>query len=142
MIKIRHTGIVSKNLKKSIYFWVNLIGFRIVKTLNEEGDLIDKIIGYKNAKVKTIKLEDNFKNLIEILFFLNSPKLLKTKIKPYSLGYTHISLTVKNINYLYKNLKKKKIIFNSAPKISADGKVIMTYCKTPEGAYLELVEEL
>jgi len=142
MIKIRHTGIVSKNLKKSIYFWVNLIGFRIVKTLNEEGDLIDKIIGYKNAKVKTIKLEDNFKNLIEILFFLNSPKLLKIKIKPYSLGYTHISLTVKNINYLYKNLKKKKIIFNSAPKISADGKVIMTYCKTPEGAYLELVEEL
>jgi hypothetical protein len=58
------------------------------------------------------------------------------------LGYTHISLTVKNINYLYKNLKKNKIIFNSAPKISADGKVIMTYCKTPEGAYLELVEEL
>lgn len=142
MIKIRHTGIVSKNLKKSIYFWVNLIGFRIVKTLNEEGDLIDKIIGYKNVKVKTIKLEDNFKNLIEILFFLNSPKLPKTKIKPYSLGYTHISLTVKNINYLYKNLKKNKIIFNSAPKISADGRVIMTYCKTPEGAYLELVEEL
>jgi catechol 2,3-dioxygenase-like lactoylglutathione lyase family enzyme len=142
MIKIRHTGIVSKNLKKSIYFWVNLIGFRIVKTLNEEGDLIDKIIGYKNAKVKTIKLEDNFKNLIEILFFLNSPKQPKTKIKPYSLGYTHISLTVKNISYLYKNLKKNKIIFNSAPKISADGRVIMTYCKTPEGAYLELVEEL
>ena len=142
MIKIRHKGIVSKNLKKSIYFWVNLIGFRVVKTLNEEGDLIDKIIGYKNAKVKTIKLEDNFKNLIEILFFLNSPKQSKTKIKPYSLGYTHISLTVKNINYLYKNLKKNKIIFNSAPKISADGRVIMTYCKTPEGAYLELVEEL
>jgi catechol 2,3-dioxygenase-like lactoylglutathione lyase family enzyme len=142
MIKIRHTGIVSKNLKKSIYFWVNLIGFRIVKILNEDGDLIDKIIGYKNTKVKTIKLEDNFKNLIEILFFSNSPKLPKTKIKPYSLGYTHISLTVKNINYLYKNLKKNKIIFNSAPKISADGSVIMTYCKTPEGAYLELVEEL
>ena len=142
MIKIRHTGIVSKNLKKSIYFWVNLIGFRVVKTLNEEGDLIDKIIGYKNAKVKTIKLEDNFKNLIEILFFLNPPKQPKTKIKPYSLGYTHISLTVKNINYLYKNLKKNKIIFNSAPKMSADGRVIMTYCKTPEGAYLELVEEL
>ena len=123
MIKIRHTGIVSKNLKKSIYFWVNLIGFRIVKTLNEEGDLIDKIIGYKNAKVKTIKLEDNFKNLIEILFFLNSPKLLKTKIKPYSLGYTNISLTVKNINYLYKNLKKNKIIFNSAPKYQLMGKL-------------------
>ena len=57
MIKIRHTGMVSKNLKKSIYFWVNLIGFKIVKTLNEKGHLIDKIIGYKNVKVKTIKLE-------------------------------------------------------------------------------------
>ena len=37
---------------------------------------------------------------------------------------------------------KKKIVFNTKPKVSADGNVLMTYCKTPEGAYLELVEEL
>ena len=142
MIKIRHTGIVSKNLKQSLDFWGNTLGFKVKKTLNESGELIDKIIGYKNVKVKTLKLADSFGNLIEILYFFNSPKLKKINIKPYTNGYTHISLTVKNIKFIYKILQKKKIIFNSFPKKSADGKVLMTYCKTPEGAFLELVQEL
>jgi len=142
MIKIRHTGIVTKNLKQSLNFWVKALGFKVKKTLNERGDLIDKIIGYKNVKVKTLKLADSYGNLIEILYFFNSPKLKKVSIKTYTNGYTHISLTVKNIQFIYKALKKKKIIFNSFPKESADGKVLMTYCKTPEGGFLELVEEL
>ena len=37
-------------------------------------------------------------------------------------------------------IKKNKS--NSEPRVSADGKVIMTYCKPPEGAFLELVEEI
>ena len=142
MIKIRHTGIVTNNLKKSLYFWRDLLGFNIKKEAIEDGELIDKVLGYKNVKVKTIKLEDNNKNLIEILYFYNAPKLIKRKLFPYSVGYTHISVTVKNIKKYYKKLKKNKIKFNSLPKKSQDNKVIMTYCKTPENCYLELVEEL
>ena len=142
MIKIRHIGIVTKNLKKTLDFWVKILGFKLKKTLNESGELIDKIIGYKNVKVKTIKLADSYGNFIEILYFFNSPKLKKINIKAYTTGYTHISLTVKNIKFIYKILKKKKIVFNSIPRKSADGKVLMTYCKTPEGAFLELVQEL
>ena len=111
MIKIRHTGIVTKNLKQSLDFWVKTLGFKVKKTLNERGELIDKIIGYKNAKVKTLKLADSYGNLIEILFFFNSPKFKKIVIKPYTNGYTHISLTVKNIQFFYKVLKKKKNYF-------------------------------
>jgi catechol 2,3-dioxygenase-like lactoylglutathione lyase family enzyme len=142
MLKIRHTGIVTKNLKQSIDFWVNTIGFKVKKKLTEKGELIDKIIGYKNVSLETLKLEDSYGNLIEILYFLNSPKFKKITIKPYTNGYTHISLTVKNIKFTYKILRKKKIVFNSYPKKSVDGKVLMTYCRTPEGAFLELVQEL
>jgi len=142
MIKIRHTGIVTKNLRKSLLFWSKYLKFRIHKEADESGKLIDEIMLYKNAKVKTIKLKDSSGLLIEILFFKNSPQIKKNYITPYSNGITHISLTVKNINRLYKFLLKKKIKFNSVPQISADGKVIMTYCKTPEGAFLELVQEI
>ena len=76
------------------------------------------------------------------MYFYNSPKFVKRKIDPYTLGYTHISITVKNIDSMYQNLKKKKIKFNSRPQITSDKKHKMTYCKTPEGAFLELVEEL
>lgn len=142
MIKIRHTGLVTNNLKKSLTFWIKYLNFKIKKEMDEDGDLIDKIMLYKNARVKTYKLKDNNNMLLELLYFKNSPKLKSNKIKPYTNGFTHISVTVKNLTKLYKFLKKKKIKFNSKPQISLDGNVMMTYCKTPEGAFLELVEEL
>ena len=142
MSKIRHTGIVTNNLKKSLLFWNKYLKFKIFKQADESGQLIDKIMLYKDVKVKTIKLKDSSGLIIELLSFKNSPRTKQNKIKPYSIGITHISLTVKNINSLYKFLIKRKIRFNSEPRVSADGKVIMTYCKTPEGAFLELVEEI
>ena len=139
---IRHTGLVTTDIKKSLLFWTKYFKFKIHKEMEEEGDLIDKIMLYKNVKLKTFKLKDKNNNLLELLYFKNRPKTGFSKIKPYTNGFTHISITVNNLNALYKSLIKKKIVFNTKPKVSADGNVLMTYCKTPEGAYLELVEEL
>jgi len=139
---IRHTGLVTNNLKKSLVFWTKYLKFKIHKEMDEDGDLINQIMLYKNVRLKTIKLKDKKNNLLELLYFKNKPKIKINKIKPYSNGFTHISITVKNLNSLHKSLIRKKIKFNSKPKISSDGNVIMTYCKTPEGAYLELVQEL
>tara|TARA_B100000963_G_scaffold362029_1_gene402306 strand:+ start:2107 stop:2535 length:429 start_codon:yes stop_codon:yes gene_type:complete len=142
MTEIRHTGLVTKNIKKSLLFWTKYLKFKIYKEMDEEGDLIDKIMLYKNVKLKTFKLKDKNNNLLELLYFKNSPKKNFSNIMPYTTGFTHISVTVKNLNLIYKRLIKKKIRFNSKPQKSSDGNVLMTYCKTPEGAYLELVQEL
>ena len=142
MIEIRHTGLVTKNIKKSLLFWTKYLKFKIYKEMDEKGELIDKIMLYKNVKLKTFKLKDNNNNLLELLYFKNPPKSKIAIIKPYTNGFTHISITVKNLNRLYKHLIKKKIKFNSKPKKSLDGNVLMTYCQTPEGAYLELVQEI
>ena len=139
---IRHTGLVTTNIKKSLLFWTKYLKFKIHKEMDEDGELIDKIMLYKNVKLKTFKLKDKNNNLLELLYFKNKPKIRLCKIKPYSNGFTHISITVNNLETLYANLIKKKIVFNTKPKASSDGTVLMTYCKTPEGAYLELVEEL
>ena len=139
---IRHTGLVTNNLKKSLLFWTKYLKFKIHKEMDESGELIDKIMLYKKVKLKTFKLKDKNNNHLELLYFKNRPKTRSIKIKPYTNGFTHISITVKNLDNLYESLVKKKIVFNSKPKISSDGNVLMTYCKTPEGAYLELVEEL
>ena len=142
MTKIRHTGIVTNNIKKSLWFWKNQLNFKVIKSELESGKTIDSVLGYKNVLVNTIKLSDQNGNLIELLYFRNSPKNKKNKIKPYTVGLTHVSLTVKNINKIYKKLIKKKVLFNSKPKKSADEKVLMTYCRTPEGCFVEMVEEL
>ena len=142
MIEIRHTGLVTKNIKKSLLFWTKYLKFKIYMEMDEKGELIDKIMLYKNVKLKTFKLKDKNNNLLELLYFKNPPQKKISNIMPYTNGFTHISVTVKNLNLTYKSLIKKKIRFNSEPKKSSDGNVLMTYCKTPEGAYLELVQDL
>ena len=79
MIKIRHTGLVTKNLKKSLNFWSKLIGFKVKIKLKEKGTTIDQVLGYKNVLVKTLKLRDSNNNLLELLYFYNSPKVKKIK---------------------------------------------------------------
>ena len=51
-IKVRHIGLVSPNLKKSINFWCNELGFKIKKRMKEEGSTIDSLIGYKNVNLE------------------------------------------------------------------------------------------
>ena len=141
MIKIRHTGIVTKDIKKSLYFLNKIFKFKINKDLNEKGKTLDKVLKHRNVKVRTLKLKDDFGNLIELLYFKSPKAIDQNKYFTNSKGITHLSVTVKNINYIYKKYKKK-IKFNSKPLLSEDKKVLMTYCRTPEGCFLELVQEL
>ena len=141
MIKIRHTGIVTKDLKKSLYFWNKIFKFKVKKDLNESGKTLDNVLQKKNVKVRTLKLSDDYGNLVELLYFKSPKAIDKNKYFTNSIGITHLSVTVKNINYIYKK-NKKKIKFNSKPLLSEDKKVLMTYCRTPEGCFLELVQEL
>ena len=134
MTVIRHTGIVTRNIKKSLWFWTKLLDFKIKKQLIESGKTIDSVLGYKNVKVKTLKLKDKQKNLIELLYFYNSPRKKKNELYPYSPGITHICYCKKFRKNIYL-FQKKKIKFNSKPRLSADKKVLMTYCKTPEGCF-------
>ena len=69
--KIRHTGIVTKNLRKSLTFWQSYFGFKKIKDDIEFGNTIDKVLGYKNIEVRTIKLKDSSGSLIELLTFKN-----------------------------------------------------------------------
>ena len=50
-----------------------------------------------------------------------------------------LSITVKNVMKIYKTLMSVNVNLIK-PLKSIDGSVMMTYCKTPEGAYLEIVE--
>tara|TARA_E500000178_G_C17010919_1_gene750496 strand:+ start:1446 stop:1874 length:429 start_codon:yes stop_codon:yes gene_type:complete len=140
VIKIRHTGIVTKDLKKSLFFWNKIFKFKIKKDLVEKGKTLDKVLKHKNVKVRTLKLSDNFGNLIELLYFKSPQTINNNKYFTNSKGITHLSVTVKNINYIYEKYKEK-IKFNSPPLMSEDKKVLMTYCRTPEGCFLELVQE-
>ena len=57
-------------------------------------------------------------------------------------GYTHIALTVENIDKLYDKMSSCDIEFTTKPLTSPDAKAKVTFCKDPDGNFIELVQEL
>ena len=64
IIEMRHVGIVVNNLQKSLDFFVNVLGFRIFKKMNEKGKYIDSVLNLKKADVITVKMKAPDSSLI------------------------------------------------------------------------------
>ena len=141
---IRHTGIVVKNLNKSLNFYKNLLGFKIKKRMIESGKATDKLSRLKKTKIETVKMIiGKNSDMIELLYFhSHKRKSFDNKYFISRIGISHFALTVKNIDLLYKKLKKNKIKFVSEPIYSNDRNVKLTFCRAPEGTLIEIVQEL
>ena len=140
--QIRHTGLVVSNLDAALHFWCDLLGFTVVRQMDESGPHIDAMMGLTNVQLTTSKLTAPEGGMIELLYFHSHPDRLIWSGTPYSTGLTHVAMTVKNIDNACRTLEQEGVTFFAAPQFSPDGKVKVTYCKGPEGVLLELVEEL
>tara|TARA_B100000989_G_C19529248_1_gene468710 strand:+ start:31 stop:468 length:438 start_codon:yes stop_codon:yes gene_type:complete len=138
----RHIGIVTDNLNKSIKFYQNILGLKPKIIMNEKGKITEKIINLKKANLKTVKLI-NKKNqpLIELLYFKNK-NVKKDNYKIDRVGCSHFAITISNMKKFFNNLKKNKIKYLSEPTLSNDKKVILLFCRAPEGTLIEVVQVL
>lgn len=138
----RHVGIVVRDMERALYFYRDLLGFKIVKKIQESSNYIDAVCGVKNISVITVKLSADDSNLIELLYFI-SPVSKKISAKGLTeVGISHISCTVENVDAVYDCLSKAGIHFNSPPQVSPDGYAKVAFCQDPEGNFIELVEAL
>ena len=137
----RHTGIVVSNISKSKRFYCKLLNYKIIQNLVEEGDYFNKLINEKNLVAKVIKarLPDNVD--IELLEFKNLKKKKIKKPRKYNpVGTMHLCFTVKNIDGLYKKLKKNKVKFFSPPLKSDYDDVKTCFCYDPDYNLVQFVE--
>lgn len=142
MIKdIRHTGIVVDDLEASLCFYQDMLGFEVVKRMDEAGDFIDQISLLKNVKVTTVKMALPDGQMIELLYYHTHPGKRDVR-KICDIGIAHIAFTVDDLDSEYDRLKKEGVQFNASPQLSPDGYAKVTFCKAPEGTFVELVEVL
>ena len=141
MIKaLRHVGLVVNDLNSALNFWRDIMGFKVIRRLEEKGEIIDNILGLKNVDVTTIKLSAPDGNVLELLRFNSHQSSSNWSGRPYSTGLTHIALTVQDIERTCQRLKKAGVTFPAEPQLSADGNVKVIYATGPEGVLIELVE--
>jgi len=138
---IRHTGIVVDDLEASLNFYRDLLGFQIVKQMEESGDYMDNMLALRGVKVTTVKMAAPDGQMIELLKFhthLNEQKPRDIN----NVGITHIAFEIDDLSDEYKRLKDEGILFNSPPQLSLDGCAKVAFCRAPEGTFIELVEVL
>ena len=140
--QIRHTGLVVADLEKALHFWRDLLGFRIEKQMDESGAHIDAMMGLNNVLVTTVKMTAPEGGMIELLYFHSHPDRPSWMGAPYSTGFTHVAMTVMDLDDAYEKLSNAGAEFFAPPQYSPDGAVNVIYCKGPEGVLLELVERL
>ena len=78
IIKTRHTGLVVKNLDKSIRFYEEL-GLKVWKREFEKGEFLSQVVGINGAEIETAKLKIYDGSLLELLETFNCLSLCKFK---------------------------------------------------------------
>ena len=140
--QIRHTGLVVADLEASLHFWCDVLGFRVVRKMEESGPHIDAMMGLKDVRVMTVKLAAPDEGMIELLHFLSHPDRPEWVGTPHSTGFTHVAMTVDDLDVTCEKLIKAGVTFEAPPQRSPDGAVKVAYGRGPEGILLELVEVL
>ena len=142
ILGVRHTGLVVQDLDAALDFWCGTMSFAILRRLEEEGPEIDAMLGIDGVRLTTVKLSAQDNNVLELLYFHSHRDKKSWKGSPFSTGFTHLALTVSDVDSLYKKLIGRIGFARAHPQRSVDGKVKAVYVRGPENILIELVEEL
>jgi len=151
---IQHTGFVTNDIKKTYDFYTGLPGVKIISDIEtHEGDLIDKLNNYKNAKVKMFVIQIGGDEIskqnefctgrVEFIEWIE-PRGKKLLLENNAGGNAHIALVTDSIEDDYKSLTLKGVEFSCEPLEVDFGEdlkgVKVTYFKDPDGRPVELMQ--
>jgi len=141
VVGYRHTGIITRDINKSLYFYKNILGLRLIQDFTDSSDYINEITGLKGAIVHFIKLKCLDGSVLELLEYpSHQTESIKSSI--INVGICHIALRVNNANDAYKKLVDEKIKVISKSVLSSEGIAKVFFCLDPDGVRVEIVEML
>lgn len=138
---LRHAGLVVADLPRMRRFYETVFGFRTVGEALEEGPFVSRLLGLDGCRVTTVKMAaPRGGALLELLHFHQPRNEATERAGPATPGWTHLALTVDDIDESCRQLTGNGGETLSGPLPSPDGKVRVTYARDPEANLLELVE--
>ena len=144
-VGVHHTGIIVKNLDRSIYFYHDLLGLEFLSQPSPwfSGEELAKGVGVPGASLRQVNLRAG-DGVLELLEYGNRPEA-NTEVAPQNrLGSMHVALRVDDIAATVADLQSKGVEFLSAPNIVDEGVLAgwrWVYFRDPDGVTVELVEE-
>lgn len=140
-----HSGITVSNLERSIEFYRDVLGLKVVK-VEPPRDSRSEMLGVNNAIVHIAVLEMNdSKESLELIEFKSPTPPNGYGAPVNSIGQVHLAFRTEDIETTISDMKKKGVEF-----VSDDYEEIVDgplkgwkwiYFKDPDGVNLELIEE-
>ncbi len=142
---IHHTGIIVKDLDRSIYFYHDLLGAVFVSEPSPwfDGEGLSRGVGVPGASLRQVNLRIGGAQL-ELLEYGNRPEGDTAPAPQNRLGAMHIGIRVDDAAATKAELEKKGIRFLSDLNVVDEGTLAgwrWVYFRDPDGITLELVEE-
>ena len=140
--RVHHHSIIVADLEKSVKFYQDMLGLKLLYILESRGEEVSKGVGVKEAHLKIAVLHVG-EDTIELIQYV-TPKGEPYNRMPCDIGNMHIAFRVSDVHSMYNELKEKGIKFNNPPITIKEGPMkgwIWVYFSDPDGAQLEFVEQ-
>ena len=136
----RHSGIVVKNMEKSIELYCGMLNHNEIVAFIEEGKYFENLIGIPDARARVVKAGLPDKTFVELIEFLNIDFFEKDFSGFNFRGCNHICFNDDDIEGTHTNLIKKGIKFITPPLASEFDPVKTCFCYDPDGTLVQFVE--
>lgn len=137
----RHLGIICKDIDKSLEFYRDFLGLKVIQDFWDGSKYINDLMSMKNANVHMIKLGADDGSVIELVDYATLP-FDCAKQEVYDVGTCHIAFQVYDVEKAFNDLVQKSVHFLSEPLLSSEGFAKVCFCIDPDNTRIELVEML
>jgi catechol 2,3-dioxygenase-like lactoylglutathione lyase family enzyme len=142
ILQIRHTGLVVRDLKRSIRFYESL-GLKVWRQEEESGAYIDTVVGIPGVRIEWAKMKCPNEAMIELLQYHSHPdKQILINTPSNKVGCSHIAFTVDDVEKLCVQINRLGGSILNPPALAPNGLVKVAYCHDPDGILIEVVEEI
>ncbi|MGO8957417.1 MAG: VOC family protein [Streptosporangiaceae bacterium] len=139
--RIHHVGITVAQLDRSLAFYRDLLGMRVVGL--EEDEDVGAIVGLPGARARIADLDAGNGQILELLEYLQGNGDAHAH-RPDLAGSCHISLQVGDLSSALARLADAGLMpVGAQAKLAGDGVwqgCTVVYLRDPDGVFVELIE--
>ncbi|HEU5416576.1 MAG TPA: VOC family protein [Streptosporangiaceae bacterium] len=140
---IDHGGITVASLDRSLAFYRDLLGLRVIEVSGPEGEDIGEVTGISGARIRAADLDAGDGRIIELLEYVQAATAPVIQ-QPNGPGCPHVALRVPDLTGLLQRLAAaghepagQPVTITGA--LAWDGATVV-YLRDPDGALIELIQ--